>query len=94
MTFYQMSSRYNANYFDNLNCWLTAQKKESDDFAKNIASKFVNADCSLEMSEALKARQNESWYQKESLSESNKAILKVKDTEFNKQLKILENLKK
>jgi hypothetical protein len=92
-TFYQMSSRYSNNYFSNLNCWLDAQKKEFSDFNINIENKFVNAECNLEISKALSARQNDFWYQKQSLLESNQASYKKIQDEFNNQLKLLDKIK-
>jgi len=89
-TFYQMASRYNNNYFTNLNCWLDAQKQESNDFNLNIENKFVNAECNVEISKALGARQNEFWYQKQTLLENNQATYRKIQNEFNNQLKELD----
>ena len=90
-TFFQMSSRYNANYFSNLNCWLTSYKKESDDFSANLSKKTKDAECNSEMSKAFQARENEFWYKKEALVESNSTTYKKIENDFNNQLKIINN---
>ena len=91
-TFFKTSARYNANYIDNLNCWLTASGKESDDFSKNIIDKSDDAECNSEMADVLKVRQNEFWYKKEDLATKNKAIYDKLESDFNGQMKALDTL--
>jgi hypothetical protein len=88
-----MSSRYNANYIDGLNCWLAASAKESDDLTANVLNKSVDTVCNSEMSNALRARQNESWYEKEALTEKNSAAYEKIKADFNNQLNALDSLK-
>ena len=89
-TFSQMSSRYNDNYLNNLNCWLAAYKKEADDFTADIPHQASDSECNLEMANALQARQNQSWYDKETLVEKNDAVYKKMEADFNNQLKNLK----
>ena len=93
VTFSQMSLRYSANYMSNLNCWLAANKKEADDFATKIPHKSADQECNMEIANALRARQNGSWYDKEALTEKNDATYKKMEADFNNQLNVLENIK-
>ena len=91
MTLFQISSRYNNNNLNNLNCWLAAYKKESDDFTANVASKSFDTECNLEMSQALQARQNGFWGDKEALIEKDDAIFNKIKSDFNNQLDALDS---
>jgi len=93
VTLFQMYSRNNANNMSNLNCWLAAYDKESDDFTANILQNSFDTECNLEMSNALRLRQNEFWYKKEALAEKNSAIYDKIKSDFNNQLKVLESSK-
>lgn len=84
----------NNNNINNLDCWLKANKKESDDFIVKQLDRFFDKECNLEISEALRARHTDFWYKKEILTEKNNAIYKKIETNFSNQLKELENLKK
>lgn len=90
-TFSQLSSRYNDNYFNNLNCWFSAYHKETDDFTENVVNKSTDTECNLEMAKALKARQNEFWDNKETITEKNAAIYKKIQSDFNTQINNLYN---
>ena len=93
VTLLLVSSRYNANYIDNLNCWLAAYKKESNDFTTNLSHKPIDAECNIETADALRARQDEFWYEKEALTEKGDAAYKKIESDFNNQLKSLESYK-
>ena len=93
VTFLQMALRYQANNVNNLNCWLEVSKKESDDFSINMSHKIIDQECNLEMANALKGRQNESWSKKETLAEKNSVIYNQIELDLNKQLNILNGVK-
>lgn len=93
VTFLGMSSRYNINNANNLDCWLSSYKKESDEFAVNILQKSADTECNLEMSDALQARRNDFWYKKQELEEKNNVIYKKIESDFADQLKDLQELK-
>jgi len=93
VTLFELYSKYKTNYFNNLNCWLAAYKKESDNFTVNVMQKSTNIECNLEMSKVLLARQIEFWYKKQDLEEKNYAIYQKTESDFNNQLQVLNNLK-
>jgi len=93
MTILKALSINNANNSKNLNCWITAQKKEVNDFTINVSNKSVDAECNLETSEALQARYTEFWGKKQELEEKNNIIYKKIEEDLNNQLKDLEILK-
>jgi len=87
-----MSSRYNANYLSNLNCWLNSFQKESDDFTKVLSGKSTDEECNLEIPKILRARQNDFWYKKEELADKNSQTYKKVESDLNDQVKIIEDL--
>ncbi|MCX6723352.1 MAG: VWA domain-containing protein, partial [Candidatus Staskawiczbacteria bacterium] len=52
VTLLELSLKYKTNNLNNLNCWLTAYKKESNDFTI-IEQKSNNTECNIEMYQAL-----------------------------------------
>lgn len=89
VTLFQTSSEYNANKLNDLNCWLDAHQKEINNFTINVSAISNNAECNLEISNALQARQNEFWVKKQALIDKNDAVYKQIEIDLNKQLEIL-----
>lgn len=92
-TLLKIYSRNEANNTNNLNCWLTAQKKESDDFTANISNSSLNSECSQKISDVLQLRASDFWYEKEKIKEKNSTIYEQIRADFESQLKILEDSK-
>lgn len=91
MTFLKMSSRYDVNKSNNLNCWLSAYKKESNDFEASVLQKSIDPECISEISDVLRVRHTEFWRQKQDLEQKNDVIYNNLKSELNNQLKSLEN---
>lgn len=93
MDLLKVASGYKTNNLNNLNCWLGAYQKESDNFTKNILDKPTNmagTNCGLEIANALKARHTEFWFKKQELEENNITIYKEIEDSFKDQLKAVE----
>jgi len=88
-TLLKISSRYKANNLNNLNCWIDAQKKESDNFDANILEKSFDAQCNQELSDVLKARHTEFWHKIKALEEKGNETYKGVELDYNNQLKAL-----
>ena len=91
VTIFELGLKYKSNNSNNLECWLNAYQKESNDFTENVAQKSPDGECSIEISQALIARQKESWYKKQELEEKNNTIYKSIEADLNTQLKALDN---
>lgn len=86
-TIFKLSSDYKTNNWNNLSCWLAAQKKESDDFVANVEEKSTYAECNLEVRDALVARQIDFWYKKQAVEEQNNAIFNKTESDLDNKLK-------
>jgi len=93
MTFLKMSSRYDTNNLNNLNCWLSGYKKESEDFTENVLNGSIDSECRLEISDVLRVRHIEFWYQKRDLEEKNDIIYNKLKSDLNIELEAIENQK-
>jgi hypothetical protein len=92
-TLSQMYVMNNANNTKNLNCWLSAYKKEADAFSAYQIKIPVNKECNSEIASVLGVRRNEFWFKKEALSEKNDDAYKKIQADFNNQLKVLDSQK-
>ena len=93
VTIFELALRYKSNNLNNLDCWLAAYKKESDNFTTNLELKSPHPDCNLEVSQALFTRQMEFWYKKQDLEQKSYTIYTETESDLNSQLQVLNNLK-
>ncbi|MDP3883112.1 MAG: VWA domain-containing protein [Candidatus Staskawiczbacteria bacterium] len=89
VTLIKMGLEYNSSILNNLDCWLGASKKESEDFTENVEQKYDDAECNQEISDAIVARQTDFWNQKQDLQDENYAAYEQIKEDLNSQLKVL-----
>ena len=82
-----MSVAYKSNNSNNINCWLDAQKKESADFIANVDQKSTDAECNMEASNALIARQIEFWDKRQAVEQQDDAAYQKTEAGLGDQLK-------
>jgi len=92
-TIFKAFSMNDSNNINNLDCWLDAYNKESEDYKINVSRRVIGPECSLEVSDALKVRHTEAWNKKQELEDKNRAIYEKIEADLKSKLKELNSIK-
>jgi len=86
----RINSKNQTNNLNNLNCWLAATKRETEDFTVNVTNKPNDLGCESEVTAAVQARQEDFWNKKEEIVKKNNAIYEAAVADSKIKLKELE----